>query len=240
MSWVRVPMVRKELSQNNFLNFCPKNQKSPCKTRTFGWSCQIDLQRWLPRTLACYGHRTMRQLRFARSTNLRSCQRNRLRNHSYSRKYSRFVRLRLLGFKTPYFRNLPSKNNTQLFFSVAYRLSLSQSRKSAWAVSVMALIKDNKGANEKSRSFDLLFRWAYRTKLQPHRIFICKIPLNDSYISTKTASSGGITVSVPSTLHLCSVSLGFTRMRTRLPSFPSHADDSTAGRLTIFPPVFTR
>ena len=43
--------------------------------------------------------------------------------HAYSRKYSRFVRLRVLGFKTPYFRNLPSKNNYQLFFSVAYRLS---------------------------------------------------------------------------------------------------------------------
>ena len=43
--------------------------------------------------------------------------------HAYSRKYSRFVRLRLLGFKTPYFRNLPSKNNNQLFFSVVYRLS---------------------------------------------------------------------------------------------------------------------
>ena len=46
--------------------------------------------------------------------------------HAYSRKYSRFARLRLLGFKTPYFRNLPSKNNTQLFFSVAYRLRLVQ------------------------------------------------------------------------------------------------------------------
>ena len=33
-------------------------------------------------------------------------------SHAYSRKYSRFARLRLLGFKTPYFRNLPSKNNT--------------------------------------------------------------------------------------------------------------------------------
>ena len=47
LSRIQAPMVRKELSQNNFLNFCPKNQKSPCKTRTFGWSCQIDLQRWL-------------------------------------------------------------------------------------------------------------------------------------------------------------------------------------------------
>ena len=45
--------------------------------------------------------------------------------HAYSRKYSRFVRLRLLGFKTPYFRNLPSKNNTQLFFSVVCQLSLA-------------------------------------------------------------------------------------------------------------------
>ena len=32
--------------------------------------------------------------------------------HAYSRKYSRFARLDTLGFKTPYFRNLPAKNNT--------------------------------------------------------------------------------------------------------------------------------
>ena len=50
LSRVQAPMVRKELSQNNFLNFRPKNQKSPWNSRTFGWSCQIDLQRWLPRT----------------------------------------------------------------------------------------------------------------------------------------------------------------------------------------------
>ena len=43
--------------------------------------------------------------------------------HAYSRKYSRFIRLRLLGSDAPYFRNLPSKNNYQLFFSVVYRLS---------------------------------------------------------------------------------------------------------------------
>ena len=48
LSRVQAPMVHKELSQNNFLNFCPKNQKSPWKSRTFGWSCQIDLQLWLP------------------------------------------------------------------------------------------------------------------------------------------------------------------------------------------------
>ena len=50
--------------------------------------------------------------------------------HVYSRKYSRFARLDAmltLGFKTPYFRNLPSKKDTQSFFSVAYRLRLAQS-----------------------------------------------------------------------------------------------------------------
>ena len=49
--------------------------------------------------------------------------------HVYSRKYSRFARLDAmlaLGFKTPYFRNLPSKKDTQSFFSVAYRLRLAQ------------------------------------------------------------------------------------------------------------------
>ena len=38
------------------------------------------------------------------------------RSHAYSRKYSRFARLRLLGFKTPYFRNVNSKKDTQSFF----------------------------------------------------------------------------------------------------------------------------
>ena len=145
-------MVRKELSQNNFLNFCPKNQKSPCKTRTFGWSCQIDLQRWLPRTLACYGHRTMRQLRFARSTNLRSCQRNRLRNHSYSRKYSRFVRLRLLGFESPYFRNLPSKKDAQSFFSAPLPTSLISIKKELVNISYNIVDRrSTKVGNEKAR-----------------------------------------------------------------------------------------
>ena len=44
-------------------------------------------------------------------------------SHAYFRKHSRFARLGTLGFKTPCFRDLPSKNNTHLFFSVAYRLS---------------------------------------------------------------------------------------------------------------------
>jgi hypothetical protein len=30
-------------------------------------------------------------------------------SHAYSRKYNRFARLRLLGFKTPYFRNVAVK-----------------------------------------------------------------------------------------------------------------------------------
>ena len=39
-------------------------------------------------------------------------------NHAYSRKYSRFARLRLLGFKTPYFRNVTAKKDTRSFFVV--------------------------------------------------------------------------------------------------------------------------
>ena len=46
---VQVLIVRKKLSQNIFSKIRPKKQKSPCKTRTFSLSCQIDLQRWLPR-----------------------------------------------------------------------------------------------------------------------------------------------------------------------------------------------
>ena len=63
LSRVQVPMVRKELSQKNFLNFCPKNQKSPWKTRTFLLGCKIVAPIWLPRTrLRVFGHRT--QLNF--------------------------------------------------------------------------------------------------------------------------------------------------------------------------------
>ena len=47
--------------------------------------------------------------------------------HAYFRKYTRFVRLDTLGFKTPYFRDLPSKKDYQSFFSLAYRLRLAQS-----------------------------------------------------------------------------------------------------------------
>ena len=51
--------------------------------------------------------------------------------HAYSRKYSRLVRLRALGFKTPYFRDLPSKNDTQSFFEVPLptsRISIKKER----------------------------------------------------------------------------------------------------------------
>ena len=50
-------------------------------------------------------------------------------SHAYSRKYSRFVRLRLLGFKTPYFRNVTLKKNTQFFFSAPLPTSLSSGKK---------------------------------------------------------------------------------------------------------------
>ena len=36
-----------------------------------------------------------------------------INSHAYSRKYSRFARLRLLGFKTPYFRNV--KNQVKIW-----------------------------------------------------------------------------------------------------------------------------
>ena len=70
--------------------------------------------------------------------------------HAYSRKYSRFVRLRVLSSESPYFRYLPSQNNTQLFCSVAYRLSLAQARKSAWMVSMVELIEDEQRSQNKN------------------------------------------------------------------------------------------
>ena len=49
--------------------------------------------------------------------------------HAYSRKYSRFVRLRLLGFKTPYFRNVAVKKDTQSFLAAPLPTSLSSGKK---------------------------------------------------------------------------------------------------------------
>ena len=49
--------------------------------------------------------------------------------HAYSRKYSRFVRLRLLGFKIPYFRNVAVKKDTQSFFAAPLPTSLSSGKK---------------------------------------------------------------------------------------------------------------
>ena len=62
------------------------------------------------------------------ATMFRFAQRNKLRSHAYSRKYSRFARLDAtlrLGFKTPYFRNVTSKKDTQSFFEVPLPTSLS-------------------------------------------------------------------------------------------------------------------
>ena len=83
-------------------------------------------------------------------------------SHAYSRKYSRFARLRLLGFKTPYFRNLPSKNNTQLFFSVVYRLRVSSLVVSLWLLIMLLLIGDQQGSQRKRQvlrpAFFVVFR----------------------------------------------------------------------------------
>ena len=81
-------------------------------------------------------------------------------SHAYSRKYSRFVRLRLLGFKTPYFRNVAVKKDTQSFFAAPLPTSLSSGKKER--VNVDREVVDRrstKGANEKGRSCDLPFRW---------------------------------------------------------------------------------
>ena len=90
-------------------------------------------------------------------------------SHAYSRKYSRFVRLRLLGFKTPYFRNVAVKKDTQSFFTAPLPTSLSSGKKESVNVSYNIVDRSRaKGANEKGRSYDLPFRWAYSIKMQLH------------------------------------------------------------------------
>ena len=88
-------------------------------------------------------------------------------SHAYSRKYSRFVRLRLLGFKTPYFRNLPSKNNTQLFFSVVYRLRVNSFVVSAWLLIMVLLIKEQQGSQRKRQVVRPAFSLAPPAGLEP-------------------------------------------------------------------------
>ena len=76
-------------------------------------------------------------------------------HHAYSRKYSRFARLDAtlrLGFKTPYFRNVTLKKDTQSFFEVSLptsRISIKKER-----INVNREVVDRRstrGANEKAR-----------------------------------------------------------------------------------------
>ena len=82
-------------------------------------------------------------------------------SHAYSRKYSHLVRLRLLGFKAPYFRNLPSQNNTQLFCSVVCQLRLALFCEHIVVNYNIVDWKQVWEANEKSRPCDLLFSYLY-------------------------------------------------------------------------------
>ena len=78
-------------------------------------------------------------------------------SHAYFLKYVRFVRLDRLGFKTLYFSDLPSKNNYQLFFSVAYRRASSVTM-GIWLTILMLLIKDQQRSQTKNpRQFALGF-----------------------------------------------------------------------------------
>ena len=73
-------------------------------------------------------------------------------SHAYSRKYSRFVRLSLLGFKTPHFRNVDVKKDTQSFFAAPLPTSLSSGKKERVNVSYNIVDRrSTKGANEKAR-----------------------------------------------------------------------------------------
>ena len=75
--------------------------------------------------------------------------------HAYSRKYSRFARLDAtlrLGFKTPYFRNVTSKKDTQSFFTVPLPTSLRSVKKERVNVSYNIVDRrSTRGANEKAR-----------------------------------------------------------------------------------------
>ena len=75
--------------------------------------------------------------------------------HAYSRKYSRFARLDAtlrLGFKTPYFRNVTAKKDTQSFFTVPLptsRISIKKERMEGKRDG--ANRTKTMGANEKAR-----------------------------------------------------------------------------------------
>ena len=70
-------------------------------------------------------------------------------------KYSRFARLDAiltLGFKTPYFRNVTLKKNTQFFFSAPLPTSRSSVKKERINVDREVVDRSRaKGANEKAR-----------------------------------------------------------------------------------------
>ena len=60
---------------------------------------------------------------------------------------------------TPYFRNLPSKNNTQLFFSVVYRLRLAQRYEQMTVSYAFVDWKSTKGAKTKNHPIGWFLFW---------------------------------------------------------------------------------
>ena len=79
---------------------------------------------WLPRQRSNQQHSALAEycvIRRVRPTNSKHLR------HAYFRKYSRFARLGTLGFKAPYFRDLPSQKDYQSFCLLAYRHRLVQS-----------------------------------------------------------------------------------------------------------------
>ena len=88
-------------------------------------------------------------------------------SHAYSRKYSRFARLRLLGFKTPYFRNVNSKKDTQSFFESPLPTSRISFVMSLWLLIMLLLIRDQQGSQRKKQVLRPAFSLAPPAGLEP-------------------------------------------------------------------------
>ncbi len=92
-------------------------------------------------------------------------------SHAYSRKYSRFVRLRLLGFKASCFRNVNSKKDTQSFFESPLPTSLSSFVVSEWLL-IMLLIGDQQRSQRKRQVLRPAFSLYLELKMTTHTYFI--------------------------------------------------------------------
>ena len=87
---------------------------------------------------------------------------------------------------TPYFRNLPSKNNTQLFFSLVYRLRLAQSceqitvnyvvdRRSTWEQKksiAIAMLFFLRGSDKIATHAICAIKYLSSVKIHNHKIYM--------------------------------------------------------------------